>query len=126
MKIAQNAEQGRRTLLICFYAGHGATKDNTTYALLNSNRRGRLAGCNQYNLEEMLNQCVKEKGGYVISLLACDRLKLPEKEKVEEANRGGTETTVVRPIEDSGQGIMIHATPEGEYACIWPETPSLA
>ena len=29
-KIEQNASQGRRTLLLCFYAGHGATVNNTT------------------------------------------------------------------------------------------------
>ena len=39
-KIRQNAFEGRRTFLLCFYAGLGASDDNETYALLNSNRRG--------------------------------------------------------------------------------------
>ena len=35
-KIQQNASQGRRTLLLFFYAGHGATKGGgRTFALLN-------------------------------------------------------------------------------------------
>ena len=42
----------------------------------------------------------------------------------EEAKRGGIETTVARPIEDPGQGILIHAVPNAEP--IYPETPNLA
>ena len=49
-KIKQNARKGRRTLLICFYAGHGATVNSTTRALLNSNDRYR----NQFFLEGSL------------------------------------------------------------------------
>ena len=29
-KIAENARQGRRTLVLCFYAGHGATENSRT------------------------------------------------------------------------------------------------
>ena len=36
-KIRQNTEQGRRTLLLCFYAGHGCNDENSTVAYLNSN-----------------------------------------------------------------------------------------
>ena len=36
-KIIQNKRLNRRTLLVCFYAGHGAKRDNTTWALINSN-----------------------------------------------------------------------------------------
>ena len=37
-KIKKNAREGRRTLLLCFYAGHGATtKYNRSVVLLNSN-----------------------------------------------------------------------------------------
>ena len=32
-EIIQNAKRGRRTLLLCFYAGHGATINNQTVAL---------------------------------------------------------------------------------------------
>ena len=39
-KMDDNARLGRRTLLLCFYAGHGATKGNSTWALFNSNQRG--------------------------------------------------------------------------------------
>ena len=38
-KIQENAMQGRKTLLLCFYAGNGATEKSTTIALLNSNKR---------------------------------------------------------------------------------------
>ena len=38
-KTERNAEDGRRTLLLCFYAGHGATVNSETYALFNSNDR---------------------------------------------------------------------------------------
>ena len=52
-KIRQNTQQGRRTLLLCFYAGHGANHDNSKYALLNSNLRLEDYG-NQYDLEHAL------------------------------------------------------------------------
>ena len=39
-KIVENADLGRRTLLLCFFAGYGATKDGSTCALFNSNRHG--------------------------------------------------------------------------------------
>ena len=53
-KIRQNASQGCRTLLLCFYAGHGANKNSETHALLNSNIRGNIPGGNQYYLENDL------------------------------------------------------------------------
>ena len=52
-KIEQNAEQGRRTLLLCFYAGHGASENNRTKALFNSNDRD----INRYDLEDALGCC---------------------------------------------------------------------
>ena len=55
-KIRQNAEQGRRTLLLCFYAGHGATKYTKTWALFNSNNRNN----NQNELEGYLGEVEKE------------------------------------------------------------------
>ena len=80
-KIRQNASQGRRTLLLSFYAGHGATKNNETYALFNSNeRQGYEEGGNQLNLESYLRHCAAEKGAYVINLLACGRENMPEEE----------------------------------------------
>ena len=45
-KIRQNASQGRRTLLLCFYAGRGATLSRKTTALLNSNERGEFENQN--------------------------------------------------------------------------------
>ena len=53
IKIKQNASQGRRTLLLCFYVGHGATQNYSTYVLLNCNQRADpyVVGDNQYNLE---------------------------------------------------------------------------
>ena len=95
VKIQQNARQGRRTLLLCFYAGHGATKNSKTYALLNSNER--VNGENQYSLEAM------ENGAYVINLFACSRMEMPI-----DGRRGGT-----GPVESPGQGITIHAVAEG-------------
>ena len=57
-KIEQNASQGRRTLLLYFYAGHGATDTeySLTLALLNSNQRGGVGG-NQFRLEGFLRNC---------------------------------------------------------------------
>ena len=54
-KIAQNAREGRRTLLLCFYAGHGAQVAGLlgTYALLNSNQRGNQG--NRFPLEGILS-----------------------------------------------------------------------
>ena len=51
---------------------------------------------------------------------------MPEKVKIEEEKRGGTEDepNVPRPIKDPGQGIFVYATPEENW--IWPETPNLA
>ena len=100
-KIEQNAEQGRRTLVLCFYAGHAATVDSKTSALLNSNQRDDHEaafsnydeGGNQFDLELLLGACIKQKGAYVISLLACDRIPMPE-----EGKRGGT----AGPIQDPG------------------------
>ena len=111
-KIRQNAREGRRTLLICFYAGHGATTGIMTSALFNSNSRNRG---NQYPILVDLGDCAKEKGAYVISLLACSRKSLPE----EEESRGGT-----GPIESSGQSITIHAIRDD--GIIYPQTPNLA
>ena len=51
-QIKHNARQGRRTLLLYFYSGHGFTEDNSTYALINSNQRGDEDGGNQCNLED--------------------------------------------------------------------------
>ena len=104
-KIKQNASQGRRTLLLCFYAGHGATKEGITWALFNSNLKFELPL--EYGLRYIL---AREKGCYLISFFACGRIKMPE-----EAKRGGadTEVTAPRPIEDAGQGIYIYAASDG-------------
>ena len=69
VKIHDNAREGRRTLLIFFYAGHGATVGSKTRALLNSNHRGD----NQYGIEKALGECAKFNGVYGINLFACDR-----------------------------------------------------
>ena len=64
--------------------------DNETCALLNSNSRGG----NQFNLEDNLRGLATSfKGAYVVSLLACDRMDLPDEpeEEEEESMRGGTE-----------------------------------
>ena len=83
--------------------------------LLNCNQRGeRSGGNNRYLLEYELRECAKQKGGYVIGLLACNRRQMPEA-----ATRGGTDAIVRRPIEDSGQVIMIHAIENGDR--IFPE-----
>ena len=111
-ELEQYSSQGRRTLVLCFYAGHGVTYYSKTYALLNSNKRGNTTGGNQYPLEVMLGESARE-GAYVISLIACDRVPMPKEAKAEEeeSKRGGTEATEPRPIQDDGQGIMIHAVP---------------
>ena len=67
--IPQNAREGRRTLMLCFYAGRGATKNSQTCALFNSNDRDD----NEFGLEFGLGFCAKEKGAYVINLFACGR-----------------------------------------------------
>ena len=141
-KIRENTREGRRTLLLCFYSGHGYTDDHSTFTLLNSNDRGLGRGGNCYDLEHWLGNCAKEKGVYVINLFACDRVELPKEikeeakeEAKEEENvkgkgflkklfRGGTEATDLRPIEDTGQSITIHSVLSG--CPIFPETPSLA
>ena len=57
-KMGQNAQQGRRTILLYFYAGHGALLKGDVRALTNSNRRGVEEGGNEYNLEIILrNTC---------------------------------------------------------------------
>ena len=48
-------------------------------------------------LEFALGFCAKEKGAYVINLLACGRRPMPEEE-----SRGGIEVNVPKPIEDPG------------------------
>ena len=111
-KIGENARQGRRTLLLCFYAGHAVTDQGYTNALFNSNQRGEKVGGNHCPLEGWLKAISNRIKGayapYIISLFACDRNKMPE-----EAKRGGTDTTVTeRPLEDPGQSITIHAAPE--------------
>ena len=128
-----NAIEGRRTLLFCFYAGHGAEKGNNgTVALLNSNPATDQGPYNLWKddsclhslLEFDLRQCAKLLGAYVISLFACDRVAYPAKPENEEpvqllqsqnsfhsfnSMRGGTERG---PVKDQGQGIFIHAVPE--------------
>ena len=89
--------------MVCFYNGHAATEDSSTCALLNSSQRGCNAEGYKFNLKVSLNACAKEKGAYVISLLACGRKLLPEEEK-----RGGSEANVRKPIEETGQSITIH------------------
>ena len=89
VRIRQNAQQGQRTLLLCFYAGHGVQYNNKTRVLFNSNQRGLEHGGNQYWLESELRICAREAGLYVIKLFACDRTRLPE-EVNEEVKRGGT------------------------------------
>ena len=96
--------------------------NSKTQALLNSNKLGYNKGGNQYYLEHFLGGCAKGKGAYVISLLACDRRPLPEEAKSE--GRGGTEANAPRSIEQPGQNITIHASPDRFWIC--PETPSLA
>ena len=124
-KVIDNSRQGRRTLLLCFYAGHGATKNGKTRALLNHNKiNAFLITGGQFDLEEKLDDCAKLKGAYVISLLVCDRINcLPEVAR--RARRGGAdpEATVPRPVGDAGQGIMIQSVSEGDW--ITSETPSL-
>ena len=121
-KIFENAEQGRRTLLLCFYAGHGAIQEQSNYkytwALFNSNVGERSQGGNQFNLEGEMDDYARRKGTYIISLFACSREAMPEKE--EEGTRGGTQAN------DYGQYIKIHAVPGGFWGSISPETPSLA
>ena len=79
MKIADYAKQGRRTLLLFFYIGHGFTGccDTDTEVLLNSNIRGGKAGY-QYPLGDYLFECNKQPGAYVISLIKCGRRTLPK------------------------------------------------
>ena len=84
-KIKQNSRDGRRTLFVCFYAGHGAYDGINTIALLNSKERELEEG-NQYPLEKVLRKCANLAGAYFIGLFACDRMNLPEAEL-----RGGTE-----------------------------------
>ena len=57
-KIAQNAEQGRRTLLLCFYAGHGVTFNTMTSALTNSSELPDEFGMggNQFMMEFWLKE----------------------------------------------------------------------
>ena len=88
IKIKQNALQGKRTLLVCFYAGHGATVLYKTEALLNSNLQG--GDRNQFELEFKLREYAKLKGVYVIGVFACDRAPMPNI-----AKRGGTEEQMI-------------------------------
>ena len=96
---------------MCFYAGLGATVNNKTVALLNTNSRGDT-GNNVYQLESILRAIAKERGAYVIGLFACNRQEIPapvanqslakngsemaeeeipEEIMVEERKRGGTD-----------------------------------
>ena len=127
-KIKQNARQGRRTLLLFFYAGHGYMCRNSTFALLNSNQAGQGDGGNEVELEDKLRLHAREKGAYVISLIACNRSldEDYEEDEDEEEERGGTEaTSVPRPIEEQGQCIFIFSVSETGPG-MTPETPSLA
>ena len=76
IKIRENSRVGRRTLLLCFYAGHAYTLDTRNKVLLNSNDRNKF---NRFPLEINLRAtAILEKGVYVIGLFACDRFKMPE------------------------------------------------
>ena len=97
----QYASQGRRSLLLCFYAGHGYGNGS---ALLNSNRRGHDERGNNYILDDFISNCAHINGTYSIGLFACGRLPRPEEEK-----RGGTELIVPTQIQDPGQSITIYA-----------------
>ena len=123
-KIYQNAKQGRRTLLVFFYAGHGANKSYLN-VLFNSNKQNHLGNIEygdyiNLNLESLLRDCAELAGAYVIGLLACDRTEWPKEriyleEEVEEETglRGGTDNQpiVPQPIADPGQSIYIYAVP---------------
>ena len=66
-EIFENYEEGRKTLLYVYYAGHGMM-DNTTYCVLNGKR--------MYPLEKMLRTIAKQDGSYVMSVFDCCREKL--------------------------------------------------
>ena len=76
IKVRESALQGRRTLLLLFYAGHGAETPDGTVALLNSGERGEAS--NYYPLEFMFRFSFAEvKGSYFLGLLACSRGRFP-------------------------------------------------
>ena len=54
---------------------------------------------------------------------------MPKKEEtnvIKKLFKGGTEETSLKPIDEPGQSITIHAVPEGITGWVHPETPSLA
>ena len=66
-KIKQNALEGRRTLLLWFYAGHGVTIDGETYALLNSNRRPEYGWYGYYKSLDLTSlDGANTEGAYII------------------------------------------------------------
>ena len=72
---------GKRTLLLFFYAGRGATINGESYALLNSNQTSEFGREYQFHLK--MHSRLMEIGAYIILLLACDRLPIPEEVKEE-------------------------------------------
>ena len=134
-KVRANSAEGRKTLVVCFFAGHGA--QNITYsatsALCNTAGKSNL---DHYELENFLRSNLVAAGAYVIGLFACSRMEVPtrgaddgddEESKTPTRinilgnKRGGTEETTVP---QKGSAIIIHACSPGDD--LSPETPSLA
>ena len=84
--VRENSEQGRRTLFLCFYAGHAEYDQDGTQAYLNCGPLGKSHG---YELVAELGAIADHhKGSYLIALMACDCSRRPK-----EQQRGGTEAT---------------------------------
>ena len=68
-KMSENKKQGRRTLLVCFYSGHGINRGGTK-AMCNPNEKGKQT---EFPVETNLKLLRQYNGSYVIGLLSCNR-----------------------------------------------------
>ena len=74
-KIKANVKEGKRTLVVSFYAGHGAQNQTKGTSVL-CNTAGK-SNMEHYELEQQLIQNVVKAGAYLIGLFACSRMPWP-------------------------------------------------
>ena len=67
-KVYENYEQGKKTFIFIYYAGHGEM-DLFTFAMLNSDSKDKY----RFPLERQIRALGKIEGAYVIGVFDCCR-----------------------------------------------------
>ena len=74
-RIIMNTKNGKETQVFFYYAGHGALLNGNTWAILNQPKDSLQS---RFSLEENLRILGTMPKTFVLGLLDCSRLELPE------------------------------------------------